>query len=169
MSEEAEDDASKTEEPSQKRLDEARKKGQTVSTRELNHFFMMLALAVFVMILAPHFCISMMDMLTPFISRPDAFEITPAGVQDTFSNVLAETALRMAGPLVLLSFVAAIAPAVIQGKLIISAESIKPKLSKLSPLAGFKRIFGMKALVEFLKNFLKVLVVGTAAVMTVLP
>ena len=169
MSEESEDDSSKTEEPTQKRLDEARKKGQTISTRELNHFFMILALAFFIMVLAPGFCVSLLDILTPFITRPDAFEVTAAGVKDTFANVIAETALILVVPLILLSFVAAIAPAVLQGKLLISAESIKPKLSKISPMSGFKRIFGMKALVEFLKNFLKVLIVGIATVMTVLP
>ena len=169
MSEESEDDASKTEEPSQKRLDEARKKGQIVSSRELNHFFMMLALAFFIMVLGPHFCLSLVKILTPFITRPDAFEISPAGVKETMADVLIETAGIITAPLLLLSFLAAIAPAVLQGKLVISAESIKPKFSKLSPMAGFKRIFGMKALVEFLKNFLKVLIVGTAAIMTVLP
>jgi len=169
MSEESEDDASKTEEPSQKRLDEARKKGQIVSSRELNHFFMMLALTFFIMVLSPHFCIALMDILTPFISRPDAFEVSAAGVKDTLMNVVSEVALIIAGPLILLSFVAALAPAVLQGKLVVSAESIKPKWSKLSPLAGFKRIFGMKAIIEFFKNFLKVLIVGTAAVMVILP
>jgi flagellar biosynthetic protein FlhB len=169
MSEESEDDASKTEEPTHKRLEDARKKGQVVSTRELNHFFMMLALTFFLMVLAPRFCIAIMDILTPFISRPDQFEVTSAGVKDTLSNVLGETALIMAIPLILLSFVAAIAPAVIQGKLIVSGESIKPKLNKISPLAGFKRIYGMKALVEFMKSFLKVAIIGTVGIMVALP
>jgi len=169
MAEDSEDDASKTEEPSHKRLEDARKKGQVVSTRELNHFFMMLGLTLFILVLAPRFSISIMQVLTPFITRPDMFEMTPAGVHDTLGEVLGETGMLMVVPLVLLSFVAALAPSILQNKLFFSTESMRPKLSKLSPLAGFKRIFGMKALVEFFKNFLKVTIVGTAAIMVVMP
>lgn len=167
MSEE-QDDSSKTEEPSQKKLEDARKKGQTVSTRELNHFCMMLALALFITTLAPHMGKQTIELLTPFISRPETYEMTPAGTTDILRQSVGGALLILAIPL-LLTVVAAIAPAVIQGKLMATTEQMKPKLEKISPMAGFKRIFGMKALVEFLKNFLKVLVIGIAVVMTAMP
>lgn len=54
--------------------------------------------------------------------------------------------------------------AVIQGETVVAAERIKPKLSKLSPLEGLKRLFSANALVEFAKSIVKVLAIGGLAV-----
>jgi len=68
----------------------------------------------------------------------------------------------MAMPLGLL-FLAAIAGNMIQHKPVFTAERMKPKLDKISPLKGFKRIFGLSALVNFLKGLGKMLLVGVVA------
>ncbi len=165
---ESEDDASKTEEPSQKKLDEARKKGQMVSSREINHFFMLLALAAFVGVILPDTAHRTVRLLTPFITQPDAIDMDSA----TFAHLGRRLFTGFAGVVMfplLVTFIAAIAPAVVQRKWSFSAESITPKLEKLSPLAGFKRLFGLKAIVEFLKNLLKVGIIGTIVVMLALP
>lgn len=167
MSEE-EDDSSKTEEPSQKKLDDARKKGQTFSTRELNHFFMILALTFFVMIMAPSLGRDMIDTLSPFITKPDEMNMDAAGFMGLMRTVILGTLLALS-LLFVASFLAAFAPSIVQKKWIFAVESIKPKFSKISPLSGFKRIFGMKALIEFGKNLLKVVVVGFIAVYSVMP
>src|SRR5690606_928202 len=57
----------------------------------------------------------------------------------------------------------------IQHKPVFSAERIIPKLEKISPLKGFKRLFSMRSLVEFTKGLLKLAIVGAVAVMFVLP
>ncbi len=168
MAEESQDDSSKTEEPSAKKLEEAHKKGQTVSSREINHLFMIMALAVFVVGLAPGMSHQLVTLLAPFITRPDTYEMSGAGVSQMFRNVAIGAVLAIALPL-LCTIVAAIAPAVVQKKWIFSAESIKPKFNKISPMAGFKRLFGWKGLIEFLKNLLKLTIIGIAAVMTVMP
>lgn len=167
MSEDS-DDSSKTEEPTQKKLDDARKKGQIFQSREINHFFMMLALTVFIMLLAPMLGRDMIETLGPFITEPDRMDMDAAGFTDLMRSVTIGTILALA-MLFLASTAAALAPAVVQKKWIFAVESIKPKLSKISPLAGFKRLFGMKALVEFGKNLLKVTIVGYIAVYAVLP
>lgn len=168
MAEESQDDSSKTEEPSTKKLEEARKKGQLVSSREINHFFMILALTFFVMVLAPHLARGLVELLTPFIAQPDTFEMSGAGFSRTMRHVTlgAFAALSLT---LLLTIVAAIAPAIVQNKWVLSAENIKPKIEKISPLAGFKRLFSFKAAVEFLKNFLKVSLVGILAALIALP
>lgn len=167
MSEES-DDSSKTEEPTHKKLEDARKKGQIFQSREINHFFMMLALAAFVMVLAPALGRDMIDTLGPFITEPDQMSMDSAGFMGLMRTVTIGTVLALA-LLFLASITAAIAPAVVQKKWIFAVESIKPKFSKISPLGGFKRLFGMKALVEFGKNLLKVTIVGFIAVYAVLP
>lgn len=168
MAEETQDDSSKTEEPSGKKLEEARKKGQMVSSREISHFFIILALAFFVMVLAPKLSHSLIELLTPFIANPDEFEMSGAGFSQTMRHVAWGTIAAMALTL-FATIVAAIAPAVVQRKWIFSTEGIKPKLEKISPLAGFKRIFGLKSFIEFLKNLLKVSVIGVIAVLVAWP
>lgn len=168
MSEESEDDSSKTEEPSQKKLEEARKRGQIASSRELTHFFMMLAFTFFVFTMGPKFSRDMMDLLAPFITKPDQFQMDAGGVNDMMRDLTLGMLLILLLPF-LLTIVAALAPAILQRKWVFSAEHVTPKLSKISPLAGFKRIFGMKALIEFLKNFIKVMIVGIICTMVVLP
>lgn len=165
---ESEDDASKTEEPSQKKLDEARKKGQLVSSREVNHFFMMLALTFFIMTLAAPTGHKLTTLLAPFITQPDQIEMSAAGFSYVMRQVAVGVFLIMALP-ILVTFVAAIAPAVVQNKWVFATEQIKPKFEKLSLLKGLGRIFGLKAFIEFLKNLLKIGIIATAVVMVVLP
>lgn len=167
MSEES-DDSSKTEEPTHKKLEDARKKGQTFSSREINHFFMMLALAAFIMLLAPGLGRDMIDTLGPFITEPDLMNMDAAGFMGLMRTVTISTVLALA-LLFLASIIAAIAPAVVQKKWLFAVESIKPKFNKISPLAGMKRLFGLKALVEFGKNLLKVTIVGYIAVYAIMP
>jgi flagellar biosynthetic protein FlhB len=73
-------------------------------------------------------------------------------------TLLIESVLLIALTL-LLTFIAALAPAILQGKWVFSTEQMKPKLKKISPMAGLGRLFGKKALVEFFKNFLKILTI----------
>jgi flagellar biosynthetic protein FlhB len=168
MAEESHDDSSKTEEPTQKKLEEARKKGQLVASREINHFFMILALTFFVLTMAPGMARQMTELLTPFIAQPDHFDMSKSGVGSLMSHAFWGAILLLL-PLLGLTIASAIAPAAVQNKWIFAVEGIKPKWEKLSPFAGFKRLFGMRGIIEFLKNLLKIVVVGTVAVMAVLP
>lgn len=168
MSEES-DDSSKTEEPTHKKLEDARKKGQTFSSREINHFFMMLALALFLTTLAPMLGRDIIDTLGPFVTEPDQMNMdSSAAMADILRTVVFSTLLALA-LLFVASIIAAIAPAVVQKKWIFAVESIKPKFNKISPLGGVKRLFGLKALVEFGKNLLKISIVGFIAVNAVMP
>ena len=72
---------------------------------------------------------------------------------------------RALAPVVLVMVLAAIFGVLIQGETVIARERIVPKLSKISPIEGVKRLFSADALVEFIKNVAKVLVVGTISLM----
>ena len=168
MADESEDDSSKTEEPSQKKLDEARKKGQMVSSREISHFFMILSLLAFIKLLAPSMGRETLRLFSPLITQPEAIAFDPGGLKQLLDHLLIGTLLLLLLP-TLMTIIAAFAPSVIQQKWSFSAESIKPKLEKISPMAGFKRLFGMKALVEFLKNLLKITVIAVTGFFAVWP
>jgi flagellar biosynthetic protein FlhB len=165
---EDQDDSSKTEEPSHKKLEEARKRGQLVSSREVNHFFIIVAFTFFVLSLGPHMAQGVVQLLEPFITQPDEMEMSAAGFSSIMRDVIIGTALLLAIPL-LATFAAALAPSFIQNKWVIAVESIKPKFEKISPKAGLKRLLGMKAWVEFLKNLLKIAVIAAIAVSIALP
>jgi flagellar biosynthetic protein FlhB len=165
---EDDDDASKTEQPTGKKLEDARKKGNIVSTRELNHFFMLLAVIFFLTVMAPRIINQTIALLSPFITRPESFPMDAASVSGMLDTLTIHAALLIALTL-LLTFIAALAPVVIQGKWVFSAEQMKPRLDKLSPLAGFKRIYSRKSLIEFAKNFVKIMVVGVACMIAVRP
>jgi flagellar biosynthetic protein FlhB len=64
---------------------------------------------------------------------------------------------------------AAFGASIIQNGLVISAEPLKPKLEKLSPISGAKRIFSLKSLVEFIKGLFKISLIGAAAVVLLWP
>ena len=165
---EDQDEASKTEEPSHKKLEEARKRGQMVSTRELNHFCIIAAMVFFLSGMAPGIGRRGIELLSPFIVQPESFQMDAASISDTLRGLVIHAAMLIAMTL-LLALIAAVGPSLIQGKWILAAEQIKPKLSKLSPFAGFKRIFSKKSLIEFLKNLIKISIVGVASVMVVAP
>jgi flagellar biosynthetic protein FlhB len=168
MAEESEDDASKTEEPSQKKLEDARKKGQIAQSREVNHFFMMLALTFIIMVLFQPIGNETLRMFAPYIQRVDSLDISGTELRGVMLEVAINLILLLALPL-LIALIAAFAPAIIQNKFVFSTEQIKPKFSKISPLAGFNRLFGGKAWIEFGKNLLKIGIVGCIGWYTLKP
>ena len=165
---EEQDQSQKTEEPTQKRLDEARSKGQVATSRELNNALMLGAAALFVAVLAPTMARDIAGILGPFIASPHSFTAAPADLQQTLLLLLGELGATTLLP-ALLFFAAALASGLVQNGPVLSAEPLAPKLSKISLLAGAKRLFSAKSLVEFAKGVLKITLVGAAGVALLWP
>jgi flagellar biosynthetic protein FlhB len=165
---EEQDDSQKTEEPTQKRLDESRQKGQVASSKEINHCFMILGGALFVIMLAPGTLRSIEGSLVRFIADPHEMSVDGAGLTGVLRGTLSDVALALLMPLGLLLLLALFSGFVQHGALF-SAEQLMPKLDKISPMAGFKRLFSMKSMVEFIKGLLKLVVVGTVLTLVVMP
>lgn len=153
------DDADKTEDPSARKLEESRKKGQVALSREVNNWVMLLAGTILILGFGPLIAQKMAFVLRVFIAQPHTLlagssigEIFAAGILEVFGILFL--------PLAFLMFMAAAAPFVQIGPLF-SAESLKPSLSKISPLKGFKRLFSMRSLVEFTKGIIKLAIVTT--------
>jgi flagellar biosynthetic protein FlhB len=160
-------DESKPHEPTEKRLRDARRKGDVPSSRETGNMMVVGSLLMIVVFALPWQAGNLADALAAMIDaagrtpvsygQTGVFELNKLTQEFTLSVVL--TLLPIFGLLIL----GAIAGVLIQGETVVSLERIKPKLSKISPKEGFKRLFGGTALIEFLKNLLKVLVAGTLA------
>lgn len=165
---EEQDQSQKTEEPTQKRLDEARSKGQVASSREVNHWFMILAAALVVILFAPAAVADIGRVLRTFLEAPDAIPTDLGHLRHLLLRTFGGLLLAGLLPLALL-IAAALGAGLFQHGFLLSAEQIKPKLEKISPLQGMKRLFSLRSFAEFVKGVLKLAVVGTVGTMLLLP
>ncbi len=156
---EEQDDSQKTEQPTQKRLEEAFKKGQKASSREINHFFILLGLMFAVTVMMPGILQDFRRLLLPYIAMPDEIALDFGNFRNNMSDLLLSTLLIML-PLALMMMVLAIASGMVQNRINFALESIKPKWEKVSPLKGLKRLFSMRSIVEFVKGIVKISIVG---------
>ncbi len=163
-----EEQENKTEDPSQKKLDEAREKGNLANSKELGNFFMLLVLAVTVAWFIPPILRNTRDLLTPFLSNADNLITDQKGLSILLYKVAFSGFGIIALPL-LAAIVSAIATSFLQHGFVLSAEPIMPKFNKISPIAGFGRIFSMRSLVDFIKNIIKITVVGIVAFLSIYP
>lgn len=153
------DPANKTEDPTPKRLDDARKKGQVVTSREVTSFFLLLFFTLLVTAFADNLTLQAKLLLRPLIEKADLLETDFNGISDIMrSSVIGGIKLMM----IPLGFAAVIAVAAnyLQHGHILTAESMKPQLSRISPIAGFKRLFSMRSVMEFVKGIIKITIVG---------
>ena len=168
MSDEAPDNDSKTEDPSQKKLEDAHKKGDVAKSQEVVTWFMLLGSAVIFAMMAPSTAASLMGSLKVIIMNADQFELGGAGFGAFFNNLALALLGTVLIPLAVLSS-CAVAANLIQHRPLLSAEPITPKFSKISPLAGAKRLFSSESLVNFGKGLLKISIVGTVLFFVVWP
>jgi len=162
------DDSQKTEDPTSKRLEEARKQGQVPNSREVNNLFMMMALTLSVAMFGSSIVRDIKSLILPFIESPDQIPTDIGHLQLLGWRFF--THLLMIGivPMILALF-AAFGSSYLQFGLLWSVEHIMPDLGKLSPLAGFGRIFSVRSFVEFLKGLAKIAIVGSVAISLLLP
>lgn len=159
-----EDQSSKTEEPTEKKLRDARRKGDVPSSKEPGNTTGIFSLFVMVVFLAPELGGALAGVLSGLIAHAGDVEIGTgrAGLADLGGvlEALAGPLAGIIGPIFLVMAVAAVFGVLIQGDTVVAPERLKPKLSNVSPAKGFSRIYGATALVEFLKNLAKLCVVA---------
>jgi flagellar biosynthetic protein FlhB len=160
MSEEDDDKESKTEEPSQRKLEEAVKKGNVVNSKEVNSFFMIFFLTLIVIWVFPVSLTFSAKSLKLLIENAGNIDLDQGMLGIILPGIINKILLAIS-PIFLIVIIVAIASSYIQhGEFIFSGEQLKPDITKLSLIKGFKRIFSKKSLVEFVKSFLKVFLVA---------
>lgn len=162
------DDSQKTEDPTPKRLEESRKKGQVALSREINNWIMLLAATLVIGVTATSVFARMKDHMRGYIEHAHALPGVPGGVGAVMSESFWIILGILALPLVILIFAAFIGPFLQVGPLF-APEVIKPDISKISPIKGFKRLFSLRALMEFAKGILKIAVISTVGVLILAP
>jgi flagellar biosynthetic protein FlhB len=169
MAEETEDESSKTEEPTPKKLEEARKKGEIILSREINHWFMILAATLYVFLLAGPSFAELGNALRAFIERPHGIAAGDgAAIGVVLKQLLYASLIALALPF-LAFLLAALAGSMIQTGALWAPENIMPKLDRISLIKGFGRLFSLKNVLEFVKGILKLAVVAVVVVALVWP
>ena len=162
------DDSQKTEDPTSKRLSDAREKGQVARSQEVSSWFTMLALALVIGIFAPSLASDIGGVLRPFLERPHQMPLEGDAMRDLLSGVVFDILKVSIVPLAII-LAAGVAAGTIQNGIIITTEQIRPKLSNISFKRGFKKMFSTRALADFGKGILKLLIVGTVVMLILWP
>src|SRR5689334_14425262 len=158
MADESENE--KTEEPTQKRLDEALERGDVVKSQEVNTWFVIAAGALLLMAFSGSMASGLATTLRGLIAHSGAIRIDGRGFVGMAEKLGLEVIAAVAIPLLLLAL-AAVGGNMVQHRLVWSLEALKPKFSKISPMAGFGRLFSKQALANFIKGLVKLALIGT--------
>jgi len=156
------DKSQQTEEASPKRLEDGRKKGQVPSSKEPSTAISFVVLSLIVVTgLGAWMADTLMRMMKFYLSGKAELLATGQGMQNLLMATGADMAMvvvPVALPVVLLGMMVTVA---VSGP-VFTFETMKPKLEKVSPLKGFKRLFSTKSLAEFIKSILKLVVISSA-------
>ncbi|MEL6370706.1 MAG: flagellar biosynthesis protein FlhB [Pseudomonadota bacterium] len=153
------DNAQRTEPPTQKRLDDARKKGDAPKSQEVTTLFLLAAMALGLWAFGDGLSASLARLGRPFLEQPHAIAMDASGLASLFSYLALAIGATLGG-IALIVLTAALAGNMVQAKPVFTTSRMAPKLSKLSPVAGAKRIFGPSGLVNFAKGLAKIVIVG---------
>ncbi len=163
---ESETGQERTEEPTQKKLDEAKKKGQIARSRDLNTMAIMALAALSFIMLGRGMVSDLVNILRSHLqpARADIFDV--GSVVRFFYSAIFD-ALWLMTPFLLIMLVAVLMTPILMGGWAFSTEAIQPKLSKLNPIKGFAKMFSLKSLVEMIKTLAKFGLVTAIAVVVV--
>lgn len=158
----------KTHDPTEKKLADAREKGDTAMAPEMRHAAMFAAALMVTGGLGVSAFAQMGTMLVRLWSRADDYPLEAEGAQSFATGILWQLFTALAPMLgTLLAF--AVIGGLMQGRPSVSWSRVSPKWSKLSPLSGAKRLLGIRALVEFGKTLAKLAFVLTIALIVLWP
>lgn len=164
-----EDQSQKTEEPSHRKLEKAREKGDVFTSKEVNSFMSILTLSLLIVLLSGLFSSSLAEKLVKFIAYPheilsNASRNSGSGLNGDVLHILGDLILDVMPFLIippLIMMIINIVSLLAQHGIIYSPEVIQMKLERISIIGGFKRIFSINSVVELLKGILKIIIVGT--------
>ncbi len=159
MAEESEN-TDKTEDPTQKRLEEALKRGDVVKSQEVNTWFVIAGATLVLTAFSGSVGDGLTSTMRGLIANAHDISVDGQALPRLFQKIGVEMIAAIAIPFLLL-MLAALGGNLIQHKLVWSFDSLAPKYSKISPLAGAKRLFSKQALANLAKGIIKLVLIGS--------
>ncbi|MBB6449285.1 flagellar biosynthetic protein FlhB [Geomicrobium halophilum] len=152
----------KTEKATPKKRQETRKKGQVAKSSDINTAVILLLVFIFLFVYAEVPGEFMHHLFIKMYLHNTTMEMNVENVMSMFASLLSEIAIVLL-PIMLVALLAGVIASMLQVSILFAPQAIKPKMSKINPIKGVKRIFSARALVELIKAFLKIILVGFAA------
>lgn len=165
---EDQDESQKTEEPTQRRLQDARKKGDVPKSQEIPGWFVLASGLVVIGLMAPPAARSLSADLSLFLGNAHVLSVEPAALRAE-SLALAWRVVAAIGLAFGVIALAGLAGHLMQTGLMFTTEKMQPKLSKLNPAEGVKRMFGPQGFANFLKGVGKLGIVSAAVFVVIWP
>jgi flagellar biosynthetic protein FlhB len=161
MAEDQDQDSSqKTEQPTQRRIEEAVKRGHVAFSREVTNFLFILFITFTAFWLLPYMGKLLSTRVYYYLDEfPDINLNNSGDLMRVCAKAMLDTLVVLSLPLAL-NFLATFIGAFVQNGIIYSPESIMPNLEKINPLSGFKKIFSKKSVVDLIKNLVKITLIG---------
>ncbi len=168
MAEDSHDQDQKTEEPTSKRLEDARERGEVVTSREVNNLFVLGAGALALGLGVPNVIDTLTPTLSRFLESPHDLLADPDGIGVMVRDLMTSIGGALALPFGLL-VAGAVLGGLVQHGFLFTTQALSPKLERISPLNGLERLFSGKSLLEFAKGLLKLGIVGAVAAVAIAP
>src|ERR1700674_3486967 len=153
------DSSDKTEDPTQKRLDDAHERGDVAKSQEINTWFVISGATLVLSTFSGSIGGGILMPLRNLVANSWMIHADGPGLM-ALAQSLEYVLIAVLGVPLLMLALAAIAGNMIQHRLVWSGESLKPKFSKISPAAGATRIFGKQAAANFAKGIFKLIALG---------
>lgn len=155
------DKSQQTEEPTAKRLEQAREAGDIVKSTEVSAFLLLAGGTLAIAMFGKYAAEGLARSLIAFLEQPDAMSVDGAGLAAMMGLLLPKLAMTVA-PFFVVMIAAGLAGHLLQSRPSFSIDRITMDFSKLSPLAGLQRMFGPEGWMNLLKGLMKIAVVGMA-------
>lgn len=149
----------KTEKATPKKRQDSRKKGQVAKSQDVNTAIVLLSVFLILLFGGSYFLDSLLSVFRHTYQEYIGMDLTENNIQMIFLDILQELVFVLA-PIMAVAMIAGVVANYMQFGFLFSTETIQPKLEKLDPIKGFKRIFSLRAIVELLKSILKISLVG---------
>ncbi|MBN8534468.1 MAG: flagellar biosynthesis protein FlhB [Rhizobiales bacterium] len=167
MSEEK-DQEDKTEDPTERRIEQAIERGDVPKSIEAASFFALSAGLLALMVTGSIGLQGFVTGMRGFLENAHQVSISQSGLLAVASHSTRTMLVVLAVPFVF-AIIAGVASGLIMHKPLWTTETMAPKFNRISPLSGFKRIFGKEAFVQFIKSLLKFVIVGGLVLIVLWP
>jgi flagellar biosynthesis protein FlhB len=157
-----------TEDPTGRRLEQAIERGDVARSTEVNTWFVLAGGTLALMVMSGDSASTLSTGLSGILGNLHRYSTDGAALKAFGTHAILVALAAMAFPLVVL-LLSGLAGSMIQHRPLFTLEPLTPQFSRLSPMSGFRRIFGREAVVQLLKSLFKLAVVGSAMVTVLWP
>lgn len=151
----------KTERHTQKKLRESREKGQVLQSKEVNSAFLLLVSFMVLSLLAAHFGSTLVSgtyfIYNEYLNNEFVFNLANV---NRLTKIAAYNLFMVFVPLASMALIIGLIISYMQVGFLFTTKTLEIKLSRLNPIEGFKRMFSLKSLVELVKSFVKIILIG---------